>query len=302
MPLWLRRPASKPLEGMTYSQGITGSYSDDGDVRNNNGTSSTMSEYTGSSDKRKDAAQPVEQVHMEEGKTHDEGIQNALAVCTLIEDQFLSARSGNSPRRQAQKSYRRRRRLLMLKKSGKLPQLGDEAVVDSNVPSSYGITAGDISPPSHQRKTRRLDSLLSSSPIEWKLDSMSGSTDSAEVKKLSELVPQLQALLAEHKTISAERKGLENRQKRILNDAQQINIEKRALELRLRNVRLKLDQKDDDLLELEFSINNIMYQDERRSGMEKRLREDIETLQGSIQERIEKEEQSIHDILNRIMD
>ncbi|KAL9037078.1 MAG: hypothetical protein Q9180_003928 [Flavoplaca navasiana] len=165
---------------------------------------------------------------------------------------------------------------------------------------SHGLPAGDISPPYHQRKTRRLNSLLPSSPMEWKHDGPSSSADSVEVRKLGELVSQLQVLLEERRIISMERANLEDLQKRYIREGEQINAEKRGLELRLRNLRLDSDQKDTDLCELHFNIDNIVYQDERRSSMETRLREDIHTMQEIIERRANKELQSMREILSGI--
>ncbi|KAL8657096.1 MAG: hypothetical protein Q9226_002248 [Calogaya cf. arnoldii] len=142
--------------------------------------------------------------------------------------------------------------------------------------------------------------LLPSSPMEWKHDGPSSSVDSAEVKKLGELVSQLKLLLEERKIISTERGNLENMQKRLLKEGEQTNAEKRALELRLRNLRLDTDQRDNNLCELEFSLDNIVYQDERRSSMEMRLREDINTMQEIIEGRANKELQSMHELLSGV--
>lgn len=113
--------------------------------------------------------------------------------------------------------------------------------------------------------------------------------DFSEVKTLANLVCQLQALLEERKVISADRKNLEALQQRLVKEGQQISAKKRALELRLRNLRLDTNQRDKELVALHFSLNNIVDQDERRSGMEMRLREDIDTIQAIIEGRANEE-------------
>lgn len=87
-----------------------------------------------------------------------------------------------------------------------------------------------------------------------------------------------------------------------MGDAKQLDAERRALELRLSTIRADLANKDDTLLELEFSLDNIVYQDQRRSGTEKHLREEIEEVEAGIRRRIDMEQQSMHDILRRIAD
>ncbi|KAI4264162.1 MAG: hypothetical protein L6R42_000726 [Xanthoria sp. 1 TBL-2021] len=109
---------------------------------------------------------------------------------------------------------------------------GDEAEDGTSLPTSYGLSAGPISPPPLRRKTNRLDSNLPSSPIEWNPNFLliTKQNASAEVLKLSKLVSQLQEVLVDRGPISTTRHILEARQNRIIIASQQMVAEKQELE------------------------------------------------------------------------
>ncbi|KAL9637585.1 MAG: hypothetical protein Q9204_001815 [Flavoplaca sp. TL-2023a] len=167
----------------------------------------------------------------------------------------------------------------------------DPGAEATEIDLTYGATPAP-------KKMRRHDPLRSS--LAEGDPKSSRISDSGEVKKLQQLVSQLQNILQEYPQASGNRAELEAQRDEVIRETGPLTTELRILELQAINLRSILDHHEDTLFDIDTALDRVEIDEVNRSGKERRLRQEIKALAKTINIAWKEEQQIMEDVLASI--